>query len=396
MNTREIFQHRHARQVITIAIGITASLAMFGCGGGSAQSRMATVPPSNTTAAPSTTPTTVAPAVTVTAPVNNSNVDPTVQFVASASSKIGIASMAISVDNRSMFTVAGSSVNTLLNLTSGPHAVVVTATDTKGNTGSTPLRVSVWGSGSSQSQASAPSAPAPSPPSHPAFSDLQKAHWTQYSLLPPGYAICGNCTPNGPQLVVNFQQGVANPSLSGAAMQTYIAGSEPYSDGFWNTRLLGDFAPNPDPGHTIAPSIHHLIYDVYFYMQNPGASQAIEFDINQFVNGKSFIWGHECRLEGGYQWDTWNNPGQTWVPSGVPCKPQANAWNHLVIEVERTSDDHLHFVSITLNGNKSVIDRYDTPTATNWYGVTINYQQDGDYAQHAYSVWLDKINLFYW
>ena len=393
MNVR-IYRKTHARQIISAAAGLMVSLVMVACGGGAAQSRMANIPGNG---APATAPTTATPAVTVTAPINNSNVDPTVQFVASASSKNGIASMAISVDNRSVFTGAGSSLNTLLNLKPGSHAVLVTATDTKGNTGSTPLRVSVWGAASSQPQASAPATSAPPPPlSHPAFSNLQKAHWTQYSLLPPSYAICGNCSPNGPQLVVNFQQGVANPSLSGAAMQTYIAGSEPYSDGFWNTRVLGDFASNPDPGHTIAPSIHHLIYDVYFYMQNPGASQAVEFDINQFVNGKSFIWGHECRLAGGHEWDTWNNPAQKWVPSGIPCNPQANAWNHLVIEVERTSDDHLHFVSITLNGNKSMTDRYDTPTPTNWYGVTINYQQDGDYAQHAYSVWLDNINLEYW
>jgi hypothetical protein len=28
--------------------------------------------------------------------------------------------------------------------------------------------------------------------------------------------------------------------------------------------------------------------------------------------------------------------------------------------------------------------------------VTINYQQDGDYQQTAYSVWLDKLNFSYW
>jgi Big-like domain-containing protein len=393
MNARGFFEGKHATRTIAALVGLIASFAMFACGGGGFQPHTATAPPKSTTAAPVT-----APTVTVAAPVNNSNVDPTVQFVASAASSNGIASMAISVDNHSLFTTAASSVNTLLNLSSGPHSVTVTATDSKGNTGSTPLRVNVWGSNqpTNNQPPSAPSNPTAPPSGHPAFTDLQKAHWTQYSLLPPLYEICGNCSPNGPQLVVNFKQGVSSPSLTGAAMQNYIAGSEAYSDGFWNTRLVGDFSPNPDSGHTLAPSIHHLVYDVYFYMQDPGASQAIEFDINQFVNGKSFIWGHECRLEGGYEWDTWNNPAQNWVPSGVPCKPQANAWNHLVIEVERTSDDHLHFVSITLNGNTAKVDRYDTPTPTNWYGVTINYQQDGDYAQHAYSVWLDKINLEYW
>lgn len=392
MKARAFFNSTQARCTIVAGLIFAGSLVMTGCGGGGFQPQMANKPTNNTTGAPAT-----APTVTVAAPVNNSNVDPTVQFVASAASPNGVASMAISVDNQSVYNAAGSSVNTLVKMNPGPHAVTVTAVDSKGKTGSSALRVSVWGAPSAPSNPSTPSSPAPpAPPSHPVFADLQKAHWTQYSLLPPSYAICGNCSPNGPQLVLSYKQGVSSPSMTGAAMQTYIAGDEPYSDGFWNTRVVGDFSPNPDSGHTLAPSIHHLIYDVYFYMQDPSISQAVEFDINQFVNGKSFIWGHECRLAGGHQWDTWNNPAQKWVPSGIPCNPQANAWNHLVIEVERTSDDHLHFVSITLNGNKSMVDRYDTPTATNWYGVTINYQQDGDYAQHAYSVWLDKVNLEYW
>jgi hypothetical protein len=28
--------------------------------------------------------------------------------------------------------------------------------------------------------------------------------------------------------------------------------------------------------------------------------------------------------------------------------------------------------------------------------VTVNYQQDGNYQQTAYSVWLDQLNFSYW
>jgi hypothetical protein len=37
-----------------------------------------------------------------------------------------------------------------------------------------------------------------------------------------------------------------------------------------------------------------------------------------------------------------------------------------------------------------------SPTGTNWYGVTINYQQDGNKKQTPYSIWLDKLNFSYW
>jgi len=315
--------------------------------------------------------------VTVTAPTNNSYVNSIVQFVASAYSPYGVSGMTINVDSQNLYSTYSNKINTLLTLQPGPHSVLVKAWDNKGTYFYTPLKITVWGQ---QQQGHN-------------FNNLQNTAWAQYSLLPPSYAICSWCSPNGPQLVLWHKQGVSNPSLSGSSMETYIGGDLPYSDGFWNNRLVGDGSPNPDYSHTLNPSLHHFTYDVWFYVQNPAVSQALEFDINQFVNGRSLIWGHECRLAGGYQWDTWDNRAQHWVPSGIPCHPNANAWNHLVLTVERTSDNNLHFISINLNGNVANINRYDYSTATNWYGITINYQQDGNYKQQPYSIWLDKVNF---
>ena len=66
-----------------------------------------------------------------------------------------------------------------------------------------------------------------------------------------------------------------------------------------------------------------------------------------------------------------------------------------MIQVERTSDNHLLFKSITFNGVTSTLNYYESPTPTTWYGITINYQQDGNYAQTPYSIWLDKLNFTY-
>ena len=261
--------------------------------------------------------------------------------------------------------------------------------------GSSPATNPVSSSGSTSTPQAQPSSSGSSQQGTTA-ANLQSATWGQYSLLPPTYEICKTCTPDGPQLVLWMKQGVTSPSLTGSAMQTYSGGTLPYSDAFWNNRIVGNGAPIPDSNHTLNPTLHHFIYDVYFYIQDPSVSQALEFDINQFVNGRSLIWGHEGRIAGGHEWDIWHNSVGHWRPTGIPCNPTPNAWNHVVIEVERTSDDNLHFISITMNGSKATTDYYDTATPTNWYGVTINYQQDGDYAQHAYSVWLDKVNFTYW
>jgi hypothetical protein len=74
----------------------------------------------------------------------------------------------------------------------------------------------------------------------------------------------------------------------------------------------------------------------------------------------------------------------------------SNAWNHLVIQAQRTSNNQLIFKSITLNGKFSALNRYDNPTPTTWYGMTINYQMDGNSKQQPYSVYLDKVNFSYY
>jgi hypothetical protein len=69
----------------------------------------------------------------------------------------------------------------------------------------------------------------------------------------------------------------------------------------------------------------------------------------------------------------------------------------LTLQVQRTWDNKLLYHSITLNGVTKVIDRYFPPFwVNNWYGVTANYQMDGNSKQSPYSVVVDKFSLMYW
>jgi hypothetical protein len=81
------------------------------------------------------------------------------------------------------------------------------------------------------------------------------------------------------------------------------------------------------------------------------------------------------------------------VKSGIACNPLSNAWNHLIIRVQRTSDNRLLFQSINLNGVTHSLNRYDNPSSTTWYGLTVNYQMDGNREQQPYTVYLDKFNF---
>jgi hypothetical protein len=193
-------------------------------------------------------------------------------------------------------------------------------------------------------------------------------------------------------------QKIKSPTLSGNSTQYNLGGTMDYSDVLWNNHLIGDFSSQglPDTNHTLVPTLHNFTYDVWFYSSNIASSQALEFDINQFLNGLAFTWGHECRVEGGNEWDVWDNVHYKWVPTGISCYPMQNAWNHLIIQVERTASDQLLYQSITLNGETHTLNwTYPPYSEPGWWGITVNYQMDGDYKQSAYTVYLDQLNFTY-
>jgi hypothetical protein len=316
--------------------------------------------------------------VWVTSPADGSSVSAPVSYTATATSSCskGVASMGIYVNNQLNYVISGAKLNTSLTLTPGTYDTVVQEWDYCGGSTFKHLKITVAGK---------------------AFTNLQaSAGWTGYGEFPPKYDVCTNC---GPGVTWSMNRGVQSPSISGNATKFSIGGTTPYADVLWTNPLIGDFSSQgiPDSSHTIIPNIHNFTYDVYFYGSNLGASQVLEFDINQYFNSMGFTWGNQCRIAGGYEFDVWDNINAKWVPTGVPCKPINNSWNHLTLQVQRTWDNWLRYHSITLNGVTTIIDRYFPPFwVPNWYGVTANYQMDGNYQQAPYTVFVDKLNLSYW
>ena len=193
-------------------------------------------------------------------------------------------------------------------------------------------------------------------------------------------------------------QGVQSPSISGQATIFNVAGTVPYSDALYNNHLIGPLSSQGmfDTDQSLTSSLYNFTYDVYFYGDNLGLSEALEFDINQFFGNMGFIFGHQCRIAAGNQWDVWDNQKGAWTPTGVPCFPNSNSWNHLTLKVQRTSDNHLTYQSITLNGKTTTLNwTFEHGSASNWYGVTVNFQMDGNSKQDSYNVYLDNLTLSY-
>ncbi len=316
--------------------------------------------------------------VWITSPANNSGVTTPVSYTAAATTTCskGVASMGIYVNNQLNYVVDGATLNTSLTLYPGTYDTVVQEWDRCGGSVFKHVKIAVGGN---------------------AFTNLQASGgWTGYGEFPPKYDVCQNC---GPGVTWSMNQGINSPSITGNATKFSIGGTTPYSDVLWTNPLMGDFSSQgiPDRGHKIIPSVHNFTYDIYFYGSNLELSQVVEFDINQYFNNLGFTWGNQCRIAGGHEFDIWDNVNWHWVPTGIPCHPVSNAWNHVTLQMQRTTDNQLLYHAITLNGVTTVIDRYFPPFGIGtWYGVTANYQMDGNYQQSPYAVFVDKFSLIYW
>src|SRR6266702_1558240 len=307
--------------------------------------------------------------VTVASPGSGTTSGSPVHFVASGASACskGVAAMGIYTAPYVLAYVSnGATLDANLSMNSGSYNVVVQQWDNCGGYAKAALNLSVSGSTSGGKT----------------FSSLQKSGgWTGYALLPPSFGICTSCTSSGPELKWSWTPNISSPSKDGISTKSvYGGGTVQWGDVLWNNHIIGYFSSQGllDSAHTLVPTLHNFTYDVYFWVKDASVSQALEFDINQFTGGLSFIWGHECRIAGGHEWDVYDNTHHKWVPTGVPCSPLSGAWNHLVINVQRTSSNQLLCRSITLNGNTATTNHYESPNTTSWNGITINYQLDGN------------------
>jgi hypothetical protein len=195
---------------------------------------------------------------------------------------------------------------------SGTSDFVITVSDSTGASKEQSFQIAV-----ANAPAPTPAAPASQAPS---FSSVQKSGgWSSYGQQGPKYVDCSPSPCNG--ITFWMGQGISSPSMSGDASGFSVGGTVPFSDALFTNHLIGPGSSQglPDKNRTLVPSLHDFTYDVDFYGSNFGPSQAIEFDINQFFNNLGFIFGHECRIASGNEWDVWDNQNKKWVPTGIPC-----------------------------------------------------------------------------
>lgn len=203
-----------------------------------------------------------------------------------------------------------------------------------------------------------------------------------------GWASCSACAGangNGPVASYSSKSGVSSPSRDGNSRQFFLGGTTPYANALWWKQL----GPNS--------SIRNFKYDLYYYIKNPSASQALEFDVNQSVNGKKYIFGTECDFKDKKVWKVYDPYNRAWKTTSIGCSlPKAYTWHHIVLEFNRSSDGKTGFLAVTINGTKHYFNRSYAPHSTSASEINVAFQMDGNKYQTDYSVWLDSVKLTIW
>ena len=307
--------------------------------------------------------------VSVSSPVGGTATSSPVHFVAKASSNSSsaqITAMRIYVDNVSKYVTSSASLDTSLTIATGSHNVVVQAWDSNGTIYKSALGISVTATVGIPSTAKV-------------FSNVEDmTSWESCDVC----AGAGGQGPTTPHWMAQFQ---STPSLDGSSAEFFVGGSTPYAAALW-WKQLGPI-----------DSATHFVYEMNFYLTDVSAPQALEFDANQSVNGKKYIFGTECDFHGAKTWRVWDSTLH-WQDTGVSCTAAqtAKVWHNLRWEFERTGGGHTHFIAVTVDGVRRVIDRFYNPQSSGVRELNVAFQMDGNSTMTDYHAWVDKIKFSAW
>lgn len=212
-------------------------------------------------------------------------------------------------------------------------------------------------------------------------------HYTNIENMPgwKSCTICAGARGHAHPAIYGMVKHQQSPSLNGNSTRFDIGGHIPYSDALYWKQLGGN-------AHA-----HNFTYDLWFYTTNSGAPQALEFDVNQSVGGKKYVFSTECDTGYGHTWRVWDTKRWRWINTGISCTARSNyRWHHLVLQFQRASNGDERYISETTDGVKHYFNVTVRPRVQNAREINVAFQQDGNYRQAHYSVWLNKVSLTYW
>jgi len=306
----------------------------------------------------------MAGSITISSPTSGSTVSSSIHVNASASSTSSIQYLNVYLDGNKVAGSSTSSIDKYISASAGAHRITVQAKDSFGLFQKA-INVTVGSTTSGDTGTTK------------TFSNLDEiSSWTSCT-------VCAGADGSGPVANISQILNISSPSMDGNSTKFHIGGTTSFSNALWWKQLGAN------------STVRHFVYDLYFYLKNPSASQALEFDVNQSLGGKKFIFGTECVM-GSKVWKIYS-ASQKWINSGISCAGiTAYTWHHLTWEFERTTGGNVSFIAVTLNGVKHYINKSYAPKSGTANEINVAFQMDGNSSMVDYDTWLDKVKLTYW
>lgn len=212
-----------------------------------------------------------------------------------------------------------------------------------------------------------------------AFASALAFSQTSYSNLDiiAGWQSCGSCAgsggtgPNTPRSLTLS----ASPSMDGSALKFSIAPTRAYSNALWWKSVT-------------AVTATQFTYDFWIYFNRLTDPQALEFDVMAAGGGRKHTFGTECEPSR----HLWKVYGSGAWQASVPCNFNAGQWNHVVWEFSG-ANGKTTFVSVTVNGNKSYINKSYSAASSSSHYLHPTVQLDGNSSHTAYSLWVDQLQV---
>lgn len=294
--------------------------------------------------------------VSISAPTDGSTVNSPFTVSAAASAGCTATDMKVFLDSVQAYDQPSTqSINTSISAGTGAHQVMVQATYANGTTAQSAVNVTV-----AQNNAA---------------NNIDDASgWQNCTTV--------SCSGGNGTATTSLTQDTAT-SRDGRSARFDLGGSGSYSNARWWNQVAST-------GWTTK----HFAYDVWAYVSNPNAPQALEFDWAVVLNGQRYYFGQQCDFKGSRLWRVWSN--NTWTATSRGCAVFSGTWNHFILHGEITADNRIHYQDIVINNVTYTFDLYATPASWSGGSTTVYLQLAGDASQTPFSLWIDQLNLTSW
>jgi hypothetical protein len=153
----------------------------------------------------------------------------------------------------------------------------------------------------------------------------------------------------------------------------------------------------------------HFVYSADIWLADPSGIANIEMDMNQVLaNGDTVIYGFQCDGYSG-TWDytlnfgTPANPEGHWVHSNVPCpdpkKWTPDAWHNVEVSYHRDDAGNVTYDSVVFDGEQSdLVGATGNSAFSLGWGATLltNFQIDGHGENGSVTAYVDNLTISRW